>query len=75
MKELEENFLETWEKERGLVDRQRASLIVGVSHTQISNYVNEGKIKSFEYYKKTMYSFKDIMYLRTQRQEKKKTKI
>ena len=72
MKELEDNFLNTWENEKGLVDRQRASLIIGVSHTQISNYVKEGKIRSFEYYKKTMYSFKDIMYLRTQKKERKK---
>jgi hypothetical protein len=74
MKELEKDFLQNWENEKGLVDKQRACMILDVSHTHISNYVKDGKIKSFEHYKKTLYSFRDVIYMRQKREEKRRSK-
>ena len=72
MRTKQEEFQQIWERECGYIDRERAAWIIGVCNTQVSNYAKQGKIKTYEAGKKTLYSFKDTVFLRSQREVKKK---
>ena len=64
-------ILKAWELEKGLVTIQLAADIIGIDHSSVSRAVDRGKITSYEYGKKRYLSFTDVIFYKTQREQRK----